>query len=166
LGFYLLLFMGSEGPLGRLCHALGFSPPAFTFSGLVIGSLFYSFPFVLHPLRTAFNAIDPLQLEAAATLRAGPVDRLFSVILPLSKTGFLTAAIMGFAHTLGEFGVVLMIGGNIPGRTRVASIAIYDHAESLRFSEAHRVAGVMVILSFLLLLLVHGTGRISGQDSS
>lgn len=159
LGFYLLLLMGPHGPLGKLFIAFSFEAPTFRFTGLVIASLFYSFPFVLLPLQTAFRSIGTLPLEAAATLRAGPVDRFFTLVLPLARPGILTAGVMGFAHTLGEFGVVLMIGGNIKGETRVASIAIFDYVESLNYGSAHRLAGILVLLSFLLLLLVNRINR-------
>ena len=155
LGFYLLLMMGPNGPLGQLFLRLGFDPPVFNFTGLVIGSFFYSFPFVLQPLQTSFKAVGTLPLEAAATLGAGPIDRLLTVVFPLTRNGILTAGVMGFAHTLGEFGVVLMLGGNIPGQTRVASIAIFDHVEQLDYTNAHRLAGILVLLSFLFLLTVH-----------
>jgi len=166
LGFYLLLMMGPNGPLGRLFVALGSDPPVFSFTGLVIGSLFYSLPFVLQPLQTAFKAVGNLPLEAAATLGAGPVDRLFSVVFPLTRNGLLTAAVMGFAHTLGEFGVVLMLGGNIPGQTRVASVAIFDHVEQLDYANAHRLAAVLVLLSFVFLLTVHLINSPRRSDAS
>ncbi|WFB34547.1 molybdate ABC transporter permease subunit [Kiritimatiellota bacterium B12222] len=155
LGFYLLLLMGPHGPVGKLFIFLGSSPPTFRFTGLVIGSIFYSFPFVLLPLQNAFSAIGPLPLEAAATLRAGPIDRLLTIVLPMARPGIFTAAVMGFAHTLGEFGVVLMIGGNIQGETRIASIAIYDHVESLNYPQAHTLAGILVTIAFALLFLVN-----------
>jgi len=155
LGFYLLVALAPQGPLGRLMQALGLAPLAFTFSGLVIGSCLYSLPFVVQPLRDAFAAIGERPLEAAATLRAGPLDRFFTIILPLARPGILTAAVLGFAHTLGEFGVVLMIGGNIPGRTRVLSIAIYDHVEALDYGRAHLLSAGLLLFSFLVLLAVH-----------
>ncbi len=164
LGFYLLLLMGPHGPLGKLFIVLGGEPPTFRFTGLVIGSLFYSFPFVLLPLQNAFSAIGSLPLEAAATLRAGPLDRLFSVVLPLARPGFLTASVMGFAHTLGEFGVVLMIGGNIQGQTRVASIAIFDHVECLDYNRAHTLAGILVSISFCLLLMVNRINQTANRE--
>lgn len=159
LGFYLLIALGPNGPLGRLMLLLGREPLAFSFAGLVIGSVVYSLPFVVQPLQDAFAAISPRTLDAAATLRASPRDRFFSVAMPLSRAGFLTATVLGFAHTLGEFGVVLMIGGNIPGRTRVLSIAIYDYAEILEYAHVHWLAGGMLLCSFLLLLLVYTVNR-------
>jgi len=152
LGFYLLVAMGSGGPLGRLTEALGLPPLAFSFAGLVVGSVLYSLPFVVQPLRDAFAGIDQQLLDAAATLGAGPRDRFFRVALPLARAGLITGAVLGFAHTLGEFGVVLMIGGNIPGHTQVASIAIYDHVETMEYGRAHVLAGAMLVISFLLLL--------------
>ncbi len=159
LGFYLLLLLGPNGPVGGTLQALGGRPLAFTFGGLVVGSVLYSLPFVVQPLQNAFAAVGRRPLEVAATLRAAPLDRFFSVAVPLAAPGFLTAAVLGFAHTLGEFGVVLMIGGNIPGETRVASIAIYDHVESLDYVQAHAMAGALLALSFLLLLAVYGLNR-------
>lgn len=159
LGFYLLLFLGPDGPLGRLMTAGGGRPLAFTFTGLVIGSVIYSLPFVVQPIRDAFAAMGHAPLEAAATLGAAPHDRFFTVAVPLARRGFLTAVTLGFAHTLGEFGVVLMIGGNIPGRTQVLSIAIYDHVEALDYGRAHLLSGGLLIFSFLLLLAVHFLNR-------
>ncbi len=152
LGFYLLVALGPYGPVGALSIALGGKPLAFTFTGLVIGSVLYSLPFVVQPLQDAFTAIETHFLEAAATLRASPVDIFFSIIIPLARPGFLTATVLGFAHTVGEFGVVLMIGGNIPGRTQVLSIAIYDHVENLEYVQAHWLAGGLLILSFVMLV--------------
>lgn len=154
LGFYLLLALGPHGPLASLT-----GPLAFTFTGLVIGSVFYSMPFVIQPLQVAFQAVGQRPLEVAATLGASPLDRFFTVALPLARPGLLTAAVLGFAHTLGEFGVVLMIGGNIPGETQVASIAIYDHVESLEYIQAHWLAGLLLLLSFALLTVVYGLNR-------
>jgi molybdate transport system permease protein len=148
LGFYLLLLMGPQGPLG-------FARLPFTFAGLVLASVLYSLPFVVQPLQQAFEAIPTRLMEAAATLRAGPWDRFFSVALPLARPGLLTASVLGFAHTVGEFGVVLMIGGNIPGQTRVLSVAVFEHVESLEFAEAHRLAGGMVIFSLAVLLVLY-----------
>ena len=155
LGFYLLLLLGPAGPIGRLSTALGAGSLAFTFTGLVFGSVCYSLPFVVQPLQDAFDAVGRRPLEVAATLGASPWDRFFSVAIPLARPGFLTAAILGFAHTVGEFGVVLMIGGNIPGQTRVLSIAIYDHVDSLDYARAHWLAGGLLIASFLVLLCVY-----------
>jgi len=152
LGFYLLILLGANGPLGE--HSL-----AFTFSGLVIGSVFYSLPFVVQPLQGAFAAVNRGYLEAAATLRASPRDTFFSVVVPLARPGFLTAMVLGFAHTVGEFGVVLMIGGNIPGSTQVLSIAIYEHVENLEYARAHWISGGLLLLSFSLLLSVYGLNR-------
>ncbi|MCK6390659.1 MAG: molybdate ABC transporter permease subunit [Azonexus sp.] len=155
LGFYLLLAMGPNGPFGQLTQALGLGTLPFTFWGLVIASVFYSFPFMVQPLQTAFEAIGDRPLEVAATLRASPVDIFFSVVLPLARPGFITAGILTFAHTVGEFGVVLMIGGNIPGVTRVASVQIYDHVEAMEYADAHRLAAVMLIFSFAVLLAMY-----------
>lgn len=155
LGFYLLLAMGPNGPVGQMTQALGLGTLPFTFWGLVVASVFYSFPFMVQPLQNAFEAIGDRPLEVAATLRASPLDTFFSVVLPLAKPGFLTAGILTFAHTVGEFGVVLMIGGNIPGVTRVASVQIYDHVEALEYMDAHRLAGVMLVFSFLVLLALY-----------
>lgn len=159
LGFYLLISLGPNGPIGSLMEALGGSHLAFTFTGLVIGSVFYSMPFVIQPLQNAFTAIGRRPLEVAATLRASPLDRFFSIAVPLARPGFLTAAVLGFAHTLGEFGVVLMIGGNIPGETQVLSIAIYDHVEALEYTQAHWISGGLLLLSFVLLMAVYALNR-------
>ena len=155
LGFYLLVMLGPQGPLGRLTQALGWGTLAFSFWGLLLGSLVYSLPFVVQPLVNAFEAIGRRPLEAAATLRAGPLDAFLHVALPLARPGYLTGAVMGFAHTLGEFGVVLMIGGNIPGQTRVISVQIYDHVEALEYPQAHWLAGGMLLFSFVVLLALH-----------
>ncbi|MGD9662414.1 MAG: molybdate ABC transporter permease subunit [Porticoccaceae bacterium] len=155
LGFYLLLAMGPSGPVGQLTQSLGVGLLPFTFWGLVVASVFYSLPFMVQPLQTAFEAVGDRPLEVAATLRASPLDAFFSVAVPLAAPGFLTASILTFAHTVGEFGVVLMIGGNLPGVTRVASVQIYDHVEALEYLEAHRLAAVMLIFSFLVLLAVY-----------
>lgn len=157
LGFYLLVAMGPNGPVGQLTQALGLGLLPFTFAGLVVGSLFYSMPFVVQPLQNAFEAIGERPLEAAATLRAGPLDCFFSVVLPLARPGFITASILGFAHTVGEFGVVLMIGGNIPERTRVVSVQIYDHVEAMEYAQAHWLAGGMLVFSFLVLLMLYSS---------
>ena len=159
LGFYLLIALGPNGPIGGLMEALGARPLAFTFAGLVIGSVFYSMPFVIQPLQNAFTAVGQRPLEVAATLRASPLDRFFTVAVPLAWPGFLTASVLGFAHTLGEFGVVLMIGGNIPGATQVISIAIYDHVEALEYTQAHWISGSLLLLSFLLLMAVYALNR-------
>lgn len=152
LGFYLLLMLGPEGPIGRMMEAMGGRTLPFTFAGLVVGSVVYSLPFVVQPIRNAFQAIGDKPLEAAATLRASPLDTFFNVAIPLARPGFVTGAVLGFTHTVGEFGVVLMIGGNIPGETKVLSIAIYDHVESLEFFQTHILAGGMVVFSFLSIL--------------
>jgi molybdate transport system permease protein len=159
LGFYLLLALGPDGPLGKLSALLGGGTLAFTFTGLVIGSVIYSLPFVVQPLQDAFASIGRRPLEVAATLRASPIDRFFTVALPLARRGFFTATVLGFAHTVGEFGVVLMIGGNIPGATRVASIAIYDHVEGLSYGQAHTLSALLLVLSFLLLVAVYAYNR-------
>jgi len=159
MGFYLLLLLGPRGAVGGLMNSLGGKPLAFTFTGLVIGSVIYSLPFVVQPLQNAFAAVGRRPLEVAATLRASPMDRFFTVALPLARPGFVTAAVLGFAHTLGEFGVVLMIGGNIPGVTRVASIAVYDHVENLDYANAHWLAAVLLLASFLMLVSVYAVNR-------
>jgi molybdate transport system permease protein len=155
LGFYLLLLLGPQGPLGQLTQRLGLGTLPFTFEGLVVASVIYSMPFVVQPLQTTFESLGERPLEVAATLRASPWDRFLSVILPLARPGFLTAAVLCFAHTIGEFGVVLMIGGSIPGETKVLSIAIYDHVETLEYTQAHLLAGGMLLFSFLVLLLLY-----------
>ncbi len=159
LGFYLLVALGPNGPVGVLWRGLGGQPLVFTFSGLVIGSVVYSLPFVVQPLQNAFEAVGEGLLEAAATLRATPLDRFFSVAVPLARPGFLTAATLGFAHTVGEFGVVLMIGGNIPGKTKVISIAIYDHVEALEYHQAYLLSGLLLVFAFLVLLSVYTVNR-------
>ena len=163
LGFYLLLLMGPQGPIGQLTQALGLGRLPFSFAGLVVASVLYSMPFVVQPLQQAFEAIPERTLEAAATLRAGPWDRFFSVVLPLARPGFLTASVLGFAHTVGEFGVVLMIGGNIPGVTRVLSVAIYGHVEALEFESAHRLAAGMVVFAMAVLVALYMLGRPTGR---
>ena len=159
LGFYLLVAMGPQGPVGQLTEALGLGRLPFTFAGLVVASLVYSLPFAVQPLQHAFESVGKKPLEAAATLGAGPLDRFFTVALPLARPGFITAAILSFAHTVGEFGVVLMLGGNIPGVTRVVSVQIYDHVEALEYTQAHWLAGGMVLFSFVVLLGLNLTRR-------
>jgi molybdate transport system permease protein len=158
LGFYLLVLLGPQGPVGRLTQAMGLGLLPFTFPGLVVASVIYSMPFVVQPIQQAFAAIGDQPIEAAATLRASPVDAFFTVALPLAKPGFITAAVLGFAHTVGEFGVVLMMGGNIPGKTQVLSIAIYNHVEALEYANAHWLAGGMLCFSFLVLLALYARG--------
>ena len=165
LGFYLLLAMGPHGPIGQLTDTLGFGLLPFTFSGLVIASVFYSLPFMVQPLQTAFEGIGERPLEVAATLRASPRDTFFSVVVPLARPGFMTACVLTFAHTVGEFGVVLMIGGNLPGATRVASVQIYDHVEALAYPAAHRLAAIMVAFSFTVLLVVYAMRARPSQRS-
>jgi molybdate transport system permease protein len=155
LGFYLLLAMGPNGAIGQFTLALGLGTLPFTFWGLVLASMVYSLPFVVQPIQNAIEAIGNRPLEAAATLGAGPIDRFFTVVLPLAKPGFMTATILGFAHTVGEFGIVLMIGGSIPSETRVVSVQIYDHVESLEYAQAHALSGVMIVFSFVVLLLLY-----------
>jgi molybdate transport system permease protein len=152
LGFYLLIVLGPEGPGGWLAGFAGGRSLAFTFEGLVIGSVIYSMPFVVQPIRNAFEAFGDRPLEVAATLRASPLDRFWSVAVPLARPGFLTGAVLGFAHTVGEFGVVLMIGGNIPGETRVLSVAIYDYVETLEWTKAHILAGGLLAFAFTVIL--------------
>lgn len=155
LGFYLLLAMGPNGPVGQITQALGVGVLPFTFWGLVVASVFYSLPFMVQPLQTAFEAVGDRPLEVAATLRASPLDAFFTVAVPMALPGFLTASILTFAHTVGEFGVVLMLGGNIPGVTRVASVQIYDHVEAMDYTQAHRLAAVMLVFSFVVLLALY-----------
>ncbi|AWI76121.1 MAG: molybdate ABC transporter permease subunit [Betaproteobacteria bacterium HGW-Betaproteobacteria-13] len=159
IGFYLLVTMGPHGPIGQMTTALGLGTLPFTFAGLVVGSVFYSMPFVIQPLQNAFEAIGERPLEVAATLRASPWDTFFSVVLPLARPGFVTASILGFAHTVGEFGVVLMIGGNIPGSTRTVSVQIFDHVEAMEYAQAHWLAGGMVVFSFFVLLALYTSRR-------
>ncbi|HYG43933.1 MAG TPA: ABC transporter permease subunit, partial [Bordetella sp.] len=154
-----LVLMGPHGAVGQVTQALGLGVLPFTFAGLVVGSVVYSLPFVVQPLQNAFEAIGTRPMEAAATLRASPRDCFFSVVVPLARPGFITAGILGFAHTVGEFGVVLMIGGNIEGRTRVVSVQIYDHVEALEYAQAHWLAGGMVVFSFVVLLLLYTRRR-------
>ncbi len=155
LGFYLLVLLGPQGPGGRLTEALGLGTLPFTFQGLVVASVIASLPFVVQPIQNAFEAMGPRPLEVAASLRASRWDAFFTVAVPLARPGFLTAAVLGFAHTVGEFGVVLMMGGNIPGETKVLSVAIYDYVETLDYAHAHVLAGGMVGFSFLVLLVLH-----------
>ena len=155
LGFYLLVLMGPAGTIGKLTAWLGLGTLPFTFPGLVVASVLYSLPFVVQPLQSSFAMIGDHPLEAAATLRASPLDSFFSIVMPLAKPGFLTAAILGFAHTVGEFGVVLMVGGNIPDKTRVVSVQIYNHVEAQEYSEAHWLAGGLLLFSFSVLLVLY-----------
>jgi molybdate transport system permease protein len=155
LGFYLLVLMGPNGPMGALTQSLGLGLLPFTFPGLVFASVIYSMPFVVQPLQNAFEAIGERPLEVAATLRASKLDAFFSVAVPLAKPGFLTAAILGFAHTVGEFGVVLMIGGNIPGKTQVVSMAIYNRVEAMEYANAHVLSGILLAFSFVVLLALY-----------
>jgi molybdate transport system permease protein len=166
LGFYLLLALGPSGPLGQLTQALGFGLLPFSFSGLVLASLLYSLPFVVQPIQNAMEAMGERPLEVAATLGAGPLDRFFTVVLPQAKPGLLTAAVLGFAHTVGEFGVVLMIGGNIPAETRVISVQIYDHVEALNYTQAHALSLLMLVFSFVVLLLMYSLNRNSRLNFS
>lgn len=152
LGFYLLVSLGPQGWVGQLTQLLGWGSLSFTFTGLVLGSIVYSLPFAVQPLQYAFEAIGPRPMEVAATLRARPLDAFFTVALPLARPGFVTAAVLSFAHTVGEFGVVLMIGGNIPGKTQVVSTQIYGHVEAMEYAQAHTLAAVMVLFSFAVLL--------------
>ncbi len=152
LGFYLLVAMGPHGPLGQLTQAMGWGVLSFTFTGLLIGSVIFSLPFAVQPLQNAFEAIGQRPMEVAYTLRASPIDAFFTVALPLARPGLITAAILSFSHTVGEFGVVLMIGGNIPGKTRVVSTQIYGHVEAMEYAQAHWLAGGMLVFSFGVLL--------------
>ena len=155
LGFYLLILLGKNGIVGEFTTWLGIGTLPFTFAGLVVASVLYSMPFVVQPLQTAFLSIGNQPLEAAATLRASPIDTFFSVVIPQAKSGFLTATILGFSHTVGEFGVVLMVGGNIPDKTRVVSVQIYNHVEALEYSQAHWLAGGLLAFSFTVLLILY-----------
>ena len=159
IGFYLLIAFGPHGFIGQFTQSIGLGTLTFSFTGLVIGSVIYSMPFVVQPLQNAFSAIGTRPQEVAATLRATPWDTFFSVVLPLARPGFVTAAILGFAHTVGEFGVVLMIGGNIPDKTRVVSVQIYDHVESMEYFQAHWLAGAMLVFSFLVLLALYSSRK-------
>ena len=165
LGFYLLIAMGPHGFLGQWTAALGLGTLAFTFWGLLLASVLYSLPFVVQPLQAGFAALDPVVLDAAATLRASPIDRFFSVIVPICRPSFLTAIVMGFAHTVGEFGVILMVGGNIEGETRVLSVLLYDRVESMAYSQAHWIAGGLLVFSFVILLFMHAIShRLARQE--
>jgi len=155
LGFYLLVLMGPTGIIGQFTQWLGIGTLSFTFYGLVLGSVLYSMPFVVQPLQSSFAVIGKQSLEAAATLRASPLDSFFTVVMPLAKPGFITAAILGFTHTVGEFGVVMMIGGNIPNKTRVVSVQIYNHVEALEYADAHWLAGCLLLFSFTVLLVLY-----------
>jgi molybdate transport system permease protein len=159
LGFYLLCLLSPDGPLGQLMQALGLPGLSFSFEGILLGSVVYSLPFVVQALQNAFMSTSLLLLEAAATLRATPLDAFFSVVLPLSARGFLSGALLAFAHTLGEFGVVLMIGGSIPGRTQTASIAIFRHVEAPDYGSAHVLSATLVVLSFALLAPIYLVNR-------
>jgi len=159
IGFYLLVTLGPHGPIGQLTQSLGLGTLPFTFTGLGVASVFYSLPFVVQPLQNAFEAIGDRPLEVASTLRAGPWDTFFTVVLPLARPGFVTAAILGFAHTVGEFGVVLMIGGNIPEKTRTVAVQIFDHVEAMEYAQAHWLAGGMVLFSFFVLLALYSSRR-------
>lgn len=163
IGFYLLISFAPQGWLGHITQALGWGTLAFSFTGLVLGSVIYSLPFAVQPLQQAFEAMGKQPLEVAATLGAGPVDRFFTVTLPLCRGGIITAAILSFAHTVGEFGVVLMLGGSIPGKTRVISVQLYDHVETLAYTQAHWLAGTMVLLSLIALLTLHRSRRPAHQ---
>ncbi|OOZ42633.1 molybdate ABC transporter permease subunit [Solemya elarraichensis gill symbiont] len=159
LGFYLLMLLGPEGPLGNLTSSLGLGTLPFTFAGLVVGSVIYSMPFVVQPIRNAFESIGKRPMEVAATLGASPLESFFSVAVPLARRGFLTGSVLGFAHTVGEFGVVLMIGGNIPGETRVLSVAIYDHVEALEWGQAHMMAAGLLAFAFITLVMMYMIDR-------
>ena len=159
LGFYLLILLGPQGPVGQMMLALGLETLPFTFAGLVVASVLYSLPFMVQPLQAAFETVSKGLWEAAATLRASPLDRFFSVVLPLSRAGLISAMVLTFAHTIGEFGVVLMIGGNIPGQTKVLSTAVYDHVEAMEYSLAHELAAGLLLFSFLIMLLLYAVNQ-------
>lgn len=159
LGFYLLVMMGPQGPLGQLTHALGWGSLAFTFWGLLFASLLYSLPFVVQPLQAGFASMDASMLDVAATLRASPLDRFRTVVVPLCRPAFITATVMGFAHTVGEFGVILMVGGNIEGETRVLSVLLYDHVEATAYEQAHWLAAGLLVFSFGVLWFMHWCGQ-------
>jgi molybdate transport system permease protein len=165
LGFYFLIALGPASPIGGFWLEVTGEALTFSFSGLVVASVFYSLPFMVQPLQTAFESVGRGPLEAAASLRASPLDAFFTVVVPQSARGFITAAVLSFAHTIGEFGVVLMVGGNIPGETRVISIAIYEHVETLNYTEAHQLSAGLLVFAFLVLLFVYSMrrgGRING----
>lgn len=167
LGFYLLLLLGPKGPVGQFTEALGLGTLPFTFAGLVVASVIYSLPFAVQPLQNAFESLGDRMLEVAATLRASPWDRFMTVAVPMARPGFLTAAVLAFAHTVGEFGVVLMIGGNIPGETKVLSVAIYDHVETLEYDQAHLLAAGMLVFAFIVLVVLYQVnGRLSRGDKA
>lgn len=159
LGFYLLVMLGPEGPLGQLTHTLGWGSLAFTFWGLLLASVLYSLPFVVQPLQAGFASLDTSILDVAATLRASPFDRFKTVVIPLCRPAFITATVMGFAHTVGEFGVILMVGGNIEGETRVLSVLLYDRVEAMAYEQAHWLAGGLLIFSFVVLCLMQWYGQ-------
>lgn len=159
LGFYLLITLGPQGIIGGSLEALGLQHLAFTFEGILIASVLYSMPFAVQPLTEAFNLLGRRPVEVAASLGAGPIDRFCSVILPLTRSGFVVAATLTFAHTLGEFGVILMLGGSIPGQTQVLSVLIYDHAEAMNYAAAHRLSLLLLIFAFLTLFVVYGATR-------
>lgn len=165
LGFYLLVALGPHGPIGQVSQALGLGTLAFTFTGLLIGSLIYSLPFAVQPIERAFEAMGERPMEVAATLRASPLNAFVSVALPLARPGFITAAILTFAHTIGEFGMVLMIGGNIPGQTRVVSTQIFGHVEAMEYAQAHWLAGGLLVFSFAVLLALSLLNR-SGKGNA
>ncbi len=165
IGFYLLMLLGPQGWGGQFTQAAGWGLLPFTFAGLVVASVLHSLPFVVQPLQQAFEAIGARPLDVAATLRAGPWDRFVTVALPLARPGFLTAAVLGFAHTVGEFGVVLMIGGNIPGATRVLSVALYGHVEAMDYGKAHLLAGGMVAFGLLVMLVLYSLNGLNGRSS-
>lgn len=166
LGFYLLLLLSPNGAIGQFCAAIGIGNVAFSFSGIAIACAIHTLPFVVQPLQNAFEAIGKRPLEVAATLRASPIVTFWKVAFPLARPGFFTAAIMGFCHTIGEFGVVLMIGGNIPGETRVLSIEIYNHVEAMEYDQAHLLAGVMMLVSFIGLLLIYAINYKGSRKSN
>lgn len=159
LGFYLLLLLGPQGAVGQFMQQLGLDTLPFTFAGLVVASIFYSLPFMVQPLHNAFESLGSEPLESAATLRASPFDTFINVVVPLARPGFITGIVLSFAHTIGEFGVILMIGGNIPGETQVLSIAIYDHVEMLEYGQAHILSAGMVLFSFVVLLSLYHVNR-------